>query len=250
MRGMQSAAEFIQAPPPGRYPIQFDGVEAKLSAKGESMLKITGSVSDGPFKGALFFHNIGTDGGTKFGAMGKKHFRALGVPVDSDAEVPDSILAAKLQGLRLLAECGNEPRLNITKGVNGAPDIESPVMQIGPNGQQIPVMNLSIIGYIREPGARVDLGLPTGPTQQGFVPQGVQQQYAQQPQQQYAAPQYQQPQGGFVPGAPNGLPPGVAPQFAAGVATPPWNGAAGVPQGNPQQLPGHLPPGMGLPPGR
>lgn len=271
MRAMAAAQEFIQAAPPGLYTVQFDAVEALLSSKNESMLKISGSIADGAFKGSQFFHNIGTDGGTKFGGMGKKHLRSLGINVDTDADVPDSVIAAKLQGLRLQAQLGNEPRKQITKGVNGAPDIETAVFAMDPKSkQQIPIMNLSVIGYIREPGAFIDLGIPVAGQQQG-APQG----YAPQAGQPGVAPQgyppgyapqgYVPPQaaGGFPPGAPAGLPPGVggapvgyppgygapagaAPGFAPGTAAPPWNGAA--PVGAPGGAPAGLPPGMGVAP--
>lgn len=242
MRGMQSAVDFVQAPPPGRYPITLDAAEAGTSAKGESHLKISFSVSDGPYKGASGFHYIGTDGGTKYGAMGKKHLRALGVPVDSDAEIPDSVIAAKLTGLRLLAECGNEPRQKPV--AEGSKEMITVMEFDAKQNKQVAIMNLSLLGYVREPGARIDLGLPGAPagapqnvggyamplqvqgypTQQGapsgypqggpppgFAPQG-QAQY-QQPQAQFAPPQFAPPQPGFVPGQ----------------AVMPWNGqAAGV----------------------
>lgn len=277
MRAMGSAQEFGQAPPTGRYLVQFDAVEATNSAKGESMLKITGSIADGPHKGSIFFHNLGTDGGTKFGAMGKKHFRALGVSVDADYEVPDSVLASKLQGLRLYAELGHEPREKKLEGSNGQ---TVAVMQYNATTQkQEPVMNLAVLAYIREPGARIDLGLPgqqLAPTgQPGFVPQqgAPQQGYATAPQgMPPGAPPF--PGGGYPPaGAPGAYPPGApggwnpsapppgAPQFAPpnagfvpGAAAPVWGGPQnGAPQGAPGAAPGgapgQFPPNAGVRPG-
>lgn len=245
---MASAQEWIQAPPPGRYNIQIDAAEAGTSKKGESQIKISFSIADGPFKGSSGFHHIGTDGGTKYGAMGKKHLRALGAPVDSDAEVPDSIIAGALQGLRLVAECGNEPR---QKAASDAPNAEMVTQyEMDPKtGQKIAVQNLTIIGYIREPGARLALPLPgqqMAPNGQQPVAQGG---YA--PPQQIAqglppqfAPQAGVPQGvpQFAP--PNFAPPGVAPgaySQVGAVAPLPWGnngvapGAAPVPQGLPGQ---------------
>lgn len=271
MRGMATALEWIQAAPAARYPIQIDAAEAGLSRKGESQIKISFSVSDGQFKGSSGFHHIGTDGGTKYGAMGKKHLRSLGVPVDSDAEIPDSVIAAKLQGLRLFAECGNEQR---EKKASDAPDAPLvPQFELDPKtGQKVAVMNLTIIGYVREAGARLDFGLPGQQLQpQGqpsFVPQGlpqhggqglppgyVPQQQVQQVQQGYPPGYVPQPQQGFVPGqVPTGLPPGFAPPqpgYVAAAAPPVWTAGPNGVQGQPGVGVANqgLPPGMGVRPG-
>lgn len=247
MKGMASAQEWIQAPPPGRYPIQLDAVEAGFSSKGESHFKISGAISDGPFKGASFFSYIGTDGGTKYGAMGKKHLRALGVPVDSDSEIPDTVIAGKLVGLRLMAECGNEQRQKPL--AEGSKEMV-PQFELDPKtGQKVAVMNLTIIGYIAQPGFRLDFGQGQQQVQgqpQYQAPQGQQAQggYAPPPgfappqgaPAQYGAPQ-QAPQQNFAP-VPQGQtgfapPPGFAPPqagYVPAVAPTPWNGA---PQGGP-----------------
>lgn len=247
MKGMASAQEFIQAPPPGRYPIQLDAVEAGFSSKGETHLKVSGSIIDGPHKGASFFSYIGTDGGTKYGSMGKKHLRNLGVPVDSDSEIPDAVIAGKLTGLRLFAECGNEQRQKpIVEGSKDmAPQFELVLDKTTGQQTKVAIMNLTIIGYISQAGFKLDFGqgqqqtqgqpvyqAPPGQIAQGgytpapgFAPPTGQPVYGAPPQ--GYAPQVAAPQGQpqFAP------PPGFAPPqagYVAAVAPTPWNGA---PQG-------------------
>lgn len=266
MRGMASAKEFFSAGPPGRYPIEIKTAEAGFTqTKGESQIKVSGEVSDGPEKGSVFFHNIGTDGGGKFGGMGKKHLRALGIPVDTDMEIPDALIASKLVGLRLQAELGNKQRMKPI--AEGSKEL-TPVVEMDPKTQKpIALMDFEVIGYITQPGFKLDLGFGSAQQQQ---PQGQPQfQQTQQPQQQFipqqqvaqpqlqqqfvpqqmipqlqqpvvyptnVAPQTQTAMPAFVPPNPGVVPTVVQPSWA----TPP---APGVPQGAPVGLP----PGVSAP---
>ncbi len=246
MKGMASAQGQKAAPTDGRYMFLVTGAtpgftQVRQTANGQkggdSKISLAMEICEGEFTGYPAFDELGTDGGTNFGAMSKKRLRQLDVPgLDTDAETPDDVIAASLLNRKLLVEVKREQREDADG--NKQWDIDEKT------GVKVPLYRLRVIGYIRQPTAQATpgaphVGLPTGapqlpqgyPTAQG-IPQG------------YAAPAFPGAPGvpqGFAPPPPGAVPGGFAPQAAPGypqVAPPPgWNGAAaapGMPGGQPQ----------------
>lgn len=243
MKGMASAKEGRACPPNGRYPFNITAAQADTTniknegqanqKGGEACISLSLEIAEGEFAGYPAFDTLGTDGGTNFGGMSKKRLRALEVPgLDSDAEIPDEIIASSLLNRRVFAEVEREPQSK----KNDATGKWDPVMDIDEKSSvKTPRYRLKIIGYLRQPAA----GQLAAPPQQ----QGQQQQYAQAPGQQLpqgyptqlpqaggfpGAPQFPGAQQGGFPGAPQFAPPG-APQYAQ--------------QPQYAQAPGMMPPG-------
>lgn len=247
MRGMASAKEQRPCPPDGRYPFNIVAADpgftqtkevAGQQRGGDSKISLSLEIAEGEYAGYPAFDELGTDGNTNFGAMSKKRLRQLDVQgLDSDADVPDDVIAGQLLNRRVFAEVKREQREDKTGAKQF--DIDEKT------GTKIPLYRLRIIGYVRQPVAGAVAGAPTLPA---GVPGGVPQ--YQQPGLPAGAPQYaaapgmpQAPQGwpaapgmvpgGYAPPAPGAVPGGYAPQAAPGfpqVAPPPgWgapNGAA------------------------
>lgn len=253
MKAMKQAKEYFQAPPPGRYLSRITAVEEKISKAGSSMLKIDGEVIEPKeYAGSMFTDYIITDGMARGAGMGKKKLRGLGINVDTDEEIPDSVIAQQIFGLELWIEYGNEQMM----GKDESGEYTKPATAFDSQlGKDVPLNKLVVKEYARHnvgqkaaaPIAQVQApqyAAPTAPTMQapqgyppGFAPIQQAPQYAQAPQgwpQQ--APVQQAPAGavqmapqGFVPGqqmAPPGFPQGQFPGYPVngGVAgaAPPW----------------------------
>lgn len=243
MRGMASAKESRECPPNGRYPLNITAAtaghtnvknEGQPNQKGgDSCIELGFEIAEGNYAGYPAFDTIGTDGGTNFGGMSKKKLRALEVPgLDSDAEIPDEVIAQSLLNKRVWAELEREQQMK--KDEAGK---LQPIFDIDEKTQvKVPRYRLKIVGYIRQPVA-------------AQVPQVTGQQLphpniGQAPQ--YAQPGAALPQGyptqlpqapGFAPGVPVGLPQGYPGAPGAGFAP----GVPGMPGGLPQGLPQGFP---------
>lgn len=209
MRGMASAKEYFTAPPPGRYLCKIVACTDGVSKAGNTMLTLELEVREPKeHAGATARDYIITDGGSKGGGMGKTKLRGLGVPVDSDNDVPDSVIANNLLGLELFVELGNEQQMG--KDANG--DYTVPQTAFDDQLQKLVPINKSIVkGYFRHGvGAAPSVNTQIQSAPQGYAPQQIapgfqqvqlQPQYAQQPQQMVqpqvlqAAPQQFAPQG-------------------------------------------------------
>lgn len=241
MKGMKSAQEFYTPPAPGRYLSLIETAEAKLSDKGNTMIKLGLKIIDPNFpqyKDTQCNDHIITDGTAKGGGMGKIKLRALGVLEkfgEVDDDIPDGQICGALIGTQIYVEYGNEPQM--TKESN----YTSPATVIH-NGQTITLQKLNVKGYARH---SVGGAAPVAQAPVQQVPQLQQVPVQMAPQGQYAqVPQYapQAPQG-YAPQAPQGWqgqpqpvqqwqgqPQGFVPQGApvqpqyAQQAVPPWNG--------------------------
>ncbi len=264
MKGMKSAAEFQQAPPPGTYWGVIAVAEATFSKSGSSMLKLTPTIDDTRFpqyKDQSCDDYIITDGGAKGGGMGKTKLRGFGIDVDSsDAELPDEAICAQLQGKALWITFGNEARMTRT-GEEGPYNI--PMTAVDPvSGQTIKLMKLIVKSYsLHNVGqaqvAPVQHAAPVqhqqapqqgfapapgfaAPQQTQFAPAPVQHapQFAPQQVQQHAAPV--QPQyAGQPPLQPAFQQPQAQQPVQLQQAAPPWAGQAqpGQPNGAPPAAP-------------
>lgn len=251
MKGMKSAKEYYQAPPPGEYPSRVIAATDKISSKGNSMIELELEVlAPQHLAGATTRDYIITDGTAKGGGMGKTKLRGLGIDTSSDEELPDSVLCQQLLGLELLVTYGNEQMMG--KDAKGEYTIPQTAFD-DQLGREVPLNKLTVKGYSRHATRATQLQpvapqapqfaqpqtqaavvqAPVqgfAPVQQGFAPQGQFQQapgyapqqaapqYAPQPQAQFQAqPQFQgQPQ--YAPQAPQGFPNGGQ----SGAAVPPW----------------------------
>jgi hypothetical protein len=237
MKGMASAPDFYQAPPPGQYPATLTLSEATISKSGNTQIHIQGTI-DGPpsARGSLFDDYLITDGGARGVSQAKQRFRQLGIKeIDSDADVDDNVIAQKLFGLRVMVQVTNEPQM--TKGPSGAYD--QPKTEVDPrSGQTITIQKLRVASYSLQGGVGGHIGaapqqvqsapqqLPqqfqaAPPTQQFVQPVPVQQ-FVQQPVQQFVQPPAQQVM-----------------QYAPPQSGPPagWPGVTAVAQQAPQQAP-------------
>lgn len=257
MKNMRSAQEFIQVAPKGRYPSIITKAEAKLSNKGDPQLALIVEIAEGEYAGDQAYDYIGTDGNAKgAGIYSKPKLRSLGVDVETDNEIPDAVIAQQLQGIRVMVDYDNQPRMAKSRPDDASCPYDTVVTFPDPRtGAAITVMNLVVKGYSRIGGAPQQLAPQQGQWQ-GQSGQVAQPQYAPQAQApvQYAqqpvfAPQVAQPQ--F---APQQLQPQFAPQaYAQPVqnapvqqtqATVPW---AGAPAG---QAPNGQAPAAAAPAGR
>lgn len=228
MKAMGSAKEYYTPPQKGKYPATITAVEPGFSKKGESHLKVTVELADGPGKGETQDKWIGTDGTTKYGAAGKPFLRGLGLNVDSDAEIPDEEIARRILGLKVFVEIDHEPQMEkdeqgnytkprtyfdpksgqtiqlyrwLVKGfqmVNTGAQMQAPAQTFAPPQQmQAPVQFAPPQQIPQGAYAQAPQGFPQqGYAPQGFVPQQAPQQFAQPPN----FPQGFAPPPGFQPG--------------------------------------------------
>jgi len=217
MKNMKSAQEFIQCAPKGRYPSVISKAEAKLSKAGDPQIALIVEIAEGEYSGDQAYDYITTDGNAKgAGMFSKPKLRALGVDVETDAEIPDAVIAQGLLGLRVLVDYDNEPRMGLNPAT-GKYDLPVTIPD-SKTGVQTPVMNLVVKGYSRVGGAP-----------QQLAPQGQPAAQWQQPAQpQFAAPQ----QPVFAPAQPQFAPAPVVAAPAIG-APPGWTQA---PDGSWQQV--------------
>lgn len=189
MKGMKDAREFVDAPPAGVwFAAEITAAEAgatgpKAKTPGVPQLKLTLEGREGDYDGVTMFDNLITDGTAKGAGMAKPRLRALcamiGVDIESDVEVSDEEIAAKLTGMTVRVLGGHKPR----QRQNGDKweDIEEIV-----NGKRIKVMQLVPKEY-----ASIDTAPAAGAqTAQGAAP-------AQQAQQ--AQPPFAQGNGAATP---------------------------------------------------
>lgn len=221
MRGMADVSEVFQAPPPGTYAVEVIDAVAKLSAASNPQIEIALEVIDGKFKGEQFLDWVGTDPTVKGAGMGKGKMRVLlqGTPYNGladapgTADVPDAEIAKVLKGQKLYAVITNNPRK--LKDSNGKRTNDN-MTEVDPaTGALITIMNADVKGYTRHnamPAQQPIQAIAPAPAAGAFAPPAG---FA--PQQ--TAPVAQQA------GGPTALP--FTPNFAPGVATPPWaqNGA-------------------------
>lgn len=285
---MASAKPARKCPPDGTYPFNITAAAATQTKVknegqpnqkgGDTAVELSLEVAEGEYAGYPAFDTLGTDGGTDFGAMSKKKWRQLGVNVDTDAEIPDDVIASGLLNQRVFAVVEREPQQKMndaTKKWEIVYDLDEQT------GAKVPRYRLKIIGYRQQPTAGQQmmpqgqqLQQPNAPQYpaapglpQGF-PQGQQlnapqaPQFQQQPQGMPPGFPTQLPQAGGFPGAPGGFqpPPGApgAAQFAPPGGFPPA-GPGGFPQvqapqgwvqpGAPNGVPGQQPQ-AGLAPGQ
>lgn len=253
MKNMNQAQEFFQAPPPGRYESVIREVACEVSkSSGASMLHLTLEVvAPEEYRGTQAHDYLITDGMAKGAGFGKQKLRAIGVPsaiaaLDTDAEVPDSVIADEMRGLNLIVEYGNEAMK--TQSSEGGPYDKTMTVLDPRTNKEIVLTKLTVKGYSRHNvGAQAQAPAQTRPVQTNFAPQAQTQQAPQQfapqgyapqqaPAQQFAQPQFAQP--GFAPGAPQfaqpawgGQPaPGMQPAYGQapvqGQAPQGWNGGA------------------------
>lgn len=200
MKGMKSAKEYFQAPPPGRYKARIELAEADLAKKsGATMLRLEGIITEPPeHAGAVWRDYIITDGYAKGGGLGKVKLRGLGVDVSTDDEIPDEEIARSLLGRELWIEFDNEPLMG--QDANGEYTVPQTVFDERLQ-QTVQLQKLVVKAYLSH-----NVGL----SQQPVAP-------ARQP-----APQFgPQPAPQVAPPAPQ-FGPGVAGNGAAPAAVPPW----------------------------
>lgn len=247
---LRNASENYVVPPVGRYKFKITASEAtQAQSSGAPMIKITGEIREPQqYAGAQFFDNMITDESFKGSGFGKKKLRGLGVPVDSEQEIPDGQIAQHLLGLEGWVDVDHE-QIHDKNPSTGEYDVPRWNME---NGQRVPANKLVAKGYY------------TNAVPQTQAPQAQAPQFAA-PQAPQGAPQFGAPQmgapagaptfaGGF-PAAPGGYPAQGAPQFAPqapqGAPQQGWTppGAAIAPQGAPQGYAGApgAPQGYGAP---
>lgn len=233
MKGMKSAKEYYTPPPKGKHPAIVSLCEATFSKKGASMLHLTVTL-EGQFGGEQIEDWAITDGSAKGGGIGKAKLRGLGVDVETDAEIPDEVLAQQLLGRKIFVEVDHEPQMRKNEAGELVPSTHFDTT----TGQTITLQRAIAKGY-----STVNVGAVAQAPVQGYAP--PQQQYQQAPAQ--FAPQGQpgfQPQYQQAPQfAPQGQPQygyQQAPQFAPQQpvqAQAPWaqapqtNGAAPADEG-------------------
>lgn len=241
MKGMASAPDYYQAPPPGQYPATITLSEATLSKKGNTQIHITGTI-DAPAtaRGATFDDYLQTDGAVRGIQQSKQKFRQLGIKeIDSDMEIDDNMIAQKLLGMRVLVQVSNEPQM-------AKPDFKVPQTTVDPKtGATVVIQKLRVEGYSLQ-----GLNVPAQPAAQPqFQQPQMPQQQIQPPwaQPQMAAPHQiaQVPQQYVQPSPPAGQPPTGWPGLTAVAQQVPAQ------QALPMQPPpgGYAPPQQGWPPG-
>lgn len=245
-----------QCPLDGTYPFNIISAVSGVTAVkvvagqqrgGDTKIALGLEIAEGEHIGYPAFDELGTDGNTNFGSMSKKRLRQLDIPgLDSDAEIPDDVIAGSLLNRRVFAICQREQRED-KDGVKQFDVHEA-------TGMKTPLYRLKILGYVRQPTGQVQPGQQLGgqapQAPQGYPQQGLPQAPGGYPQQGVAAPGNWPGavQGGYAPPAPGALPGGYAPQGSVQgfpqVAPPPgW----GTPNG--AQAPGLPAAPQGLPPG-
>jgi hypothetical protein len=221
MKGMKDTSEYYQPPPKGDYPATIISAVEKISGKGNTQIHVQAQL-DG--NSEVFDDYLITDGTAKGAGIAKVKFRGLGVTeVDSNEEVPDSVICQKLIGRKTIVRLGHERQQKKDDAGNYVD-----ANYIDPQtGATIPLYRGRIEAFlsasIAPPLQPQSFGAP-GPAYvppASFAPQApVPQQQPQmpQPQMQFMPPQQQQAQQQFAgypaPGAPSAYP-APAPQFAA-----------------------------------
>lgn len=144
MKAMAQAKEF-NTPPIGRYKARLTSVEPGMSSSGKPKLSISGEIIEpAEHAGAVFFDTIITDGTTKGAGFSKAKLRGLGIDVDSDVEIPDEELAARLTGVETYVDLDHQPRFSKNPATG---DYDIAVTQVV-DGKQVPVMNLKVSAYL------------------------------------------------------------------------------------------------------
>jgi len=229
---MASAKPARKCPPNGRYPFNITASVAGQTAVkneglpnqkgGDTCIKLDLEIAEGEYAGYPAYDTLGTDGGTDFGSMSKKKWRALEVPyIDSDQEVPDDVIAQSLLNRRIFAEVERKPIQKLNTATNKWEDEYELDEQ---TGVKVPRYKLQIVGYLKQPTATQTLQAPV-------------------PQQHLAVPGAPQFQGAPIAGAPAGLPPGYPTQLPAGApgafpGAPQFAGQPGAFPGAPGAYPG------------
>lgn len=222
MKSMGSASEFYNPPPKGKYLATITATESGHSKKGETQIKVTAELAEGPGKGESADKYLGTDGTTRYGSMSKANLRGLGLPVDSDAEISDDQICQRLLGQKVYVEIDHEQLME--KDEKGEYTKPSFVFDAR-TGQNAPRLRWVIKGFQQvNTGAQI----AHAPQAQAQAPQG---QYAQAPQGYPQVPAQGAP-AGWNGAAPN-FPAGFVPQQPQGFA-PPQGAPAGFVPAQPQ----------------
>lgn len=215
MKGMASAPDYYIPPPEGPHPATITAAEPCFSSKGNSQIKVDVTLDA---TGEVLTDYLGTDGTVKGAGLSKAKFRGLGVvEIDSDQEIPDEVIAAKILGRKTIVELGHE---NAQKKDDASNTWVNATHFDPVTGNTIQLKRARVIGFRMAQVAAV------APQQHQQVPQ----------QPQYAAP-VQQPQ--YAAPAPQPVPQQYAQapqQFAQPIAQPPFAQPAPVaaPQYPPQ----------------
>lgn len=234
MKGMKSANEFYTPPPAGAYRGIITAATAGFAkSSGASHIELDIELADGPGKGESGKKWLGTDGGTKYGSMAKANWRALGINVDSDAEIDDNALAASLVGRQCIVVTELEQQ-NSKNPATGAYDV--PATYIDANGNVLPQMRWVVKGFKSTSTAGIQAALQPAQNLQAAAPQFAQPQFAQNAQPPFAATQAP---GGFQPPA-FAQPQFQQPVVQAAPATPVQDPVTGLWSINGQLLPGQV----------
>jgi hypothetical protein len=247
----------IRWAPEGRYSVRCVEATATASNSGNPMISTKWEIVGGEHAGVQYFDYFLTTAVNGAGFAKKKLRALLGDIVDSDVEIPDEQVAARLLGLETQADLGlkdaEKYKDKNNKGLGTVP------VTVTINGQTVQATynegrtyytptGRSQVGQTAQqaPTQALPPGMPAGMPQPGqFAAAPVQAApvYQQAPQ---AQPQFAQqgPVGFAPPGAPQFAPPGFAPQ---GYAAP--QGQYAVPQGAPLQQPMQAPNGQFAQPG-
>lgn len=228
MKNMTKAKEYYTPPPEGTYPGLVVSAVPSMSKAGSTMIELTVQI-DGAGNGEQASDYLLTDGNAKGAGLGRNKLRALGVNVDTDAEIPDEAICQQLTGMRINVTIGHEQQMTKESGY------KEPAKAVNEKGETIELKKIRIVGYSRH-GAAASTGtgaVATGTqTTQATQPAQPVQQWGGMPQ---GAPQGFAPQGGGQPGfAPQGQP-GFAPQGFApqGAPTQGFAPQQFAPQGQP-----------------
>lgn len=272
MKNMSKAQESLQAPPPGwRLSVITEAVAGVSKKSGASMLTLTTEIAEGgEFDGISANDYLITDGSAKGAGIAKKKLRGIATPLvlqalDTDAEIPDHVLAQEMVGVKLFVLYGNEQMMGKANKDDPNAPYDTPLTTTdATTGKTVPLNKLTVQNYSRSapPAAagQTNIGQvapPPAPAQ--FVPQQAvptQGQPVFQPQQPYPTQAVQQPYPGQVAAgygnvpplqgapAPQGAFPGFNPAFPQqgfappqqgfappqNVAQPAWNGGQAVQQ--------------------
>lgn len=263
MKNMSKAQESLQAPPPGwRLSVITEAVAGVSKKSGASMLTLTVEIDEGgEYDGLSANDYLITDGSAKGAGIAKKKLRGIATPMalqalDTDAEIPDHVLAQEMVGVKLFVLFGNEQMMGKANKDDPSAPYDTPLTTVDATGKTVPLNKLTVQNYSRSAppalAGQANIGQvapPPAPAQ--FVPQQavpMQGQPVFQPQQPYPGqvaagygnvPPLQggpTPQGtfpGFNPAFPQqqGFAPpqqGFAPP--QNVAQPAWNGGQAVQQ--------------------
>ncbi len=186
MKAMASTPDYYVPPAVGPHEATIIAAEPGLSTKGNSQIKISVQLDA---SGEALIDYLGTDGTVKGAGLSKAKLRALGINVDSDAEVPDEQIAAQLLGRKTIVELEHENQEKKDEASNTwvpATHFDSVT------GQTIQLKRARVKGFR---AANVGGMVPAAPAPQQYQAQQAQQAYAQAPQgfpQQAAQPPFAQ----------------------------------------------------------